>query len=186
LALPSLIVIDVQKGFDDPAWGPRNNPAFEERLTWLISLWRERGAPVLHVRHDSRLRESPLRPGQCGNAFKACALPLAGEVVIPKAVNSAFIGTSLAAVLAESASRRLVLAGLTTDHCVSTTARMAGNLGYETYVVSDATATFARRRADGEMLDAELVHQVSLASLDGEFATVLRADRVDAAWGARQ
>jgi nicotinamidase-related amidase len=99
--------------------------------------------------------------------------PRTGEPVIKKNANSAFIGTDLEKQLHDLGNRTVVIVGLTTDHCVSTTARMAANLGFETYVVSDATATFDRDALGGRHFDAEEVHAVSLASLDGEFAKVV-------------
>jgi nicotinamidase-related amidase len=169
----ALLVIDVQQGFDDPCWGPRNNPAMESRLAELLAAWRSRGRPVLHARHMSTSPNSPLRPGHRGNEFKAEAKPLSGEAVIEKRVNSCFIGTTLDEDLRRSGIDRLVLAGLTTNHCVSTTARMAGNLGYTAWVVSDATATFDRVGPDGVLYPAELVHGAALSDLHGEFATVV-------------
>jgi nicotinamidase-related amidase len=61
---------------------------------------------------------------------------------------------------------------------VSTTARMSANLGYETFVVSDATATFDRKGVDGEIIPAEVMHKVALASLNEEFATILKAEQI--------
>ena len=104
--------------------------------------------------------------------------PMADECVIDKMVNSAFIGTNLQSLLNHAGIDTLVLAGLTTNHCVSTTARMAGNLGFTTFVVSDATATFDRMSAMGERFDSQLVHDISLANLHGEFATVLKSDEI--------
>jgi nicotinamidase-related amidase len=120
----------------------------------------------------SREPGSPLRPGQPGNAFKPEATPRPGEPVFPKQVNSAFIGTALEQHLREHGIETLVLAGMTTDHCVSTTARMAANLGFATIVIADATATFDRIGHDGERYTAEQMHRLALASLHGEFATV--------------
>jgi len=174
-AAAALLVIDVQQGFDDPTWGPRNNPALETRVAELLDAWRAARRPVLHARHMSTLPDSPLRPGQRGNAFKTEAAPRPGEPVIEKRVNSCFIGTMLDQDLARSGIGSLVLAGLTTNHCVSTTARMAGNLGYAVWVVSDATATFDRTGPDEVLYPAELVHAVALSDLHGEFATVIDA-----------
>jgi nicotinamidase-related amidase len=93
--------------------------------------------------------------------------------VIEKRVNSAFIGTSLETDLRRAGCRGLVIVGLTTNHCVSTTARMAGNLGFATWVVSDATATFDRVGPDGALHPAEQIHAIALSDLHGEFATVV-------------
>jgi nicotinamidase-related amidase len=182
-AIPSnaaLVLIDVQQGFDRQAYwgGGRNNPDAEARVAELLAAWRAGGRPVIHVRHASTGAASPLRPGQPGHEFKPEAAPLPGEPVVTKHVNSAFIGTTLELDLWARGITTLVLAGLTTDHCVSTTARMAGNLRFTTYVVSDATATFDRVGPDGVRYDAALVHAVSLASLHGEFATVATAAEV--------
>jgi nicotinamidase-related amidase len=171
--LGTLLVIDLQQGFDDPCWGRRNNPHMEERASALLQAWRAAGAPVVHVRHMSTDPASPLRPGQPGNEFKARTAPLGGEVVIEKRVNSAFIGTTLEADLRRAGCGSLTIVGLMTNHCVSTTARMAGNLGFETTVVSDATATFDRVGPDGVHHQAEQIHAVALSDLHGEFATVL-------------
>jgi len=181
----ALLVIDVQQGFDDPSWGRRNNPALEERVSELLDAWRARQGPVLHARHMSTLPDSPLRPGQRGNEFKPGAAPRSGEAVIEKRVNSCFIGTSLDEILRVSDIGGLVIAGLTTNHCVSTTARMAGNLGYAVWVVSDATAAFDRTGPDEVLYPAELVHAVALSDLHGEFATVIDTRTVIAGAGRR-
>src|SRR5262249_7612954 len=169
----ALLVIDVQQGFDDPSWGHRNNPALEARVAELLATWRAHRRPILHARHMSTLPPAPLRPGQPGNEFKAEATPRPGEPVVEKRVNSCFIGTTLDEDLRRAGIRTLVLAGLTTNHCVSTTARMAGNLGYAVWVVSDATATFDRTGPDEVLYPAELVHAVALSDLNGEFASVV-------------
>jgi len=184
-AQAALLVIDVQKGFDDPSWGRRNNPGLEAHVAELLDRWRAARSPVLHARHMSTRPGSPLRPGQCGNEFKAETAPRRGEPVIEKRVNSCFIGTMLDQDLVRSGIRGLVLAGLTTNHCVSTTARMAGNLGYAVWVVSDATATFERTGPDEVHYPAELVHAMALCDLHGEFADVVDTRTVIAEAGGR-
>lgn len=168
----ALLLIDVQQGLDDPRWGARNNPDAEQRIAELLAAWRATGRPVIHVQHLSLEPWSPLREDAPGHAFKVEALPLADEPVFQKHVNSAFIGTDLEARLRLNEIEALVVVGITTDHCVSSTARMAGNLGFTVTVVDDATATFERRGPDGKHYSADLMHRAALASLHGEFATV--------------
>ncbi len=169
----ALLLIDVQQGLDEPTWGERNNPQAEANIARLLLRWRELGDPVLHVKHNSVEVNSPLRPGLPGNAIKPQATPLASEPVFEKTVNSGFIGTNLETHLHEQQIKELVIVGLTTDHCVSTTTRMAGNLGFRVKLVADATATFDRTGADGKHYSAEIMHQVNLASLNGEFCRVV-------------
>ncbi|MGO4479569.1 cysteine hydrolase family protein [Massilia sp. 2TAF26] len=168
----ALIVIDVQQGFLDPRWGQRNNPAAEENIAALLATWRVARRPVIHVRHASASPNGAFRADTPGFAFKAQARPLDGEPVVTKSVNSGFIGTDLERRLREGGIDTVVLCGLTTDHCVSTTARMAGNLGFNTIVVGDACATHERTGPDGRHYTAEAMHATALASLNGEFARI--------------
>lgn len=180
----ALLLIDVQQGLDEPRWGARNNPDAEQRIADLLAAWRATGRPVIHVQHLSREPQSPLREDAPGHVFKVEALPMADEPVFRKHVNSAFIGTDLEAHLRANGIEELVVVGITTDHCVSTTIRMAGNLGFTVTVVEDATATFERRGPDGTHYSADLMHRVSLASLHGEFATVRSSGEILEAVGA--
>ena len=137
---PTLLVIDVQRAFDDASWPERNNPHAEARVADLLAAWREAGGPVVHVRHESAAPDGLFRRGTESFEFKPEAAPLPGEPVVEKLVNSAFIGTGLEGRLRDAGAETVVIAGLTTDHCCSTSARMAGNLGFETWFVGDATA----------------------------------------------
>ena len=165
---PTLLVIDVQRAWDDPSWPERNNPDAEARVAELLAAWREAHAPIVHIRHESTEPEGLFRRGTDSFEFKPEVAPAPGEPVVEKLVNSGFIGTDLEKRLRAAGAETVVIAGLTTDHCCSTTARMAGNLGFETWFVSDATATHARGG-----FDAETIHRTALASIDEEFCEVL-------------
>ncbi|TYR80564.1 cysteine hydrolase [Priestia megaterium] len=174
---PLLLLIDVQKGFEDKEWGERNNPQAEQNMLNLLQAWRHQDYPIIHVQHASENLNSPLHPTSKGFHFKEGFGPIEGEYLIRKHVNSCFIGTELDNYLKSNGYDTLILAGLTTNHCVSTTARMAGNLGYRTYVVHDATACFNVTSYDGNTtLSAEDVHTFALSSLYNEFATVVSTE----------
>lgn len=167
-----LLVIDVQRAVDHPSWGDRNNPALEANIAALLAAWRRRRGPIIHVRHLSQEPNSTYRPNQPGAEFKAEVAPLPGETVITKHKNSAFSGTDLEQRLRRGGHDTLVIAGVITNNSVEATARMAGNLGFDTVVVSDGTATFGRADYNGKLHPAEDVHALSLANLQGEYARI--------------
>lgn len=175
---PALVVVDVQEGFDDPSWGPRNNPAFEQNLQALIAAFTARGLPRVHVRHDSDEADSPLHPSSPGNRLEAYVDP-EPDLLVTKQVNSAFHGTpDLHAWLSGRGIGSIVVTGITTNHCCETTARVGGNLGYDVVFVTDATHTFDLTGPDGRVHPADEVAAMTSANLDGEFATVLSTAQV--------
>lgn len=177
----ALLVIDVQEALDDPRRPPRNNPDAEENIARLLAAWRVAGRRCVHIRDDSLDPASPFAPGQPGNAIKTIVAPMPDEWLIPKHFHSAFIGTDLEARLRGAGITTLVITGLVANHCVESTARMAGNLGFDTYVVGDATAAFDGTGLDGTHYAAETIHAMTLMNLHGEFATVTTTDAILAA-----
>ncbi len=175
---PALILIDLQKGWANQAhWGGnRNNPDAEQKAHQLLEKWRAESLPVFHVIHSSKDPNSELHESKEGYKMLDEFISRDNEPLLVKQVNSVFIGTDLKERLDQQQIDTLVIVGLTTNHCVSTTTRMAGNFGYTVYLISDATATFDRKGLNGEVFEAELVHQTALASLHEEFATVLNCD----------
>lgn len=177
---PALLLVDIQKGFDNEDYwgGNRNNKDAEVIAGEILGKWRALDLPIFHIRHSSTNENSRLHASHAGFAFHEKVQPLDGEPVITKNVNSAFIGTDLREQLDQLGIDTLVIVGLTTNHCISTTTRMAGNYGFDTYLISDATATFDRIGIDGEKYDAEIIHRTTLASLREEFATILAASEL--------
>jgi len=175
---PALILMDIQKAFDNIAYwgGQRNNDNAEANAGELLKIWRDNKLPIFHIKHCSSNPNSPLNEANEGNEFKDIVAPVDGEPIIKKNVSSAFIGTDLKDRLDNEKISKLVVVGMTTDHCVSTTVRMANNFGYDTFVVSDATATFNNKGLEGQNYSAGLMHETSLASLNGEFAMVVTTD----------
>lgn len=172
----ALLLIDVQQGFTHPKWGQRNNPDAERKMAAILAAWRRAHRPRVHVKHDSTDLSSPLAPGQAGNEIMRIVCPEPGERVLHKSVNSAFIGTNLQDALSKTGITNLVIVGLTTPHCISTTARMAGNLGFKVRVVADATAAFELRGPDGRTVSPEDAHYHALTALSGEFAQIVSTD----------
>ncbi len=177
---PALLLIDLQQAFlDEDFWGGnRNNPDAENVCSDILDKWRELNLPLFHIRHSSQDQNSLLHSSKPGFAFNDLIVPQSNESIITKNVNSAFIGTNLKETLESQNIDTLVIVGLTTNHCISTTTRMAGNFGFNTYLISDSTATYNRLGVDGEMYDAELMHFTALASLNKEFATVIDSDEL--------
>lgn len=174
-----LVVVDVQRGFGDgDYWGERDNPDAESNIAALLAEWRSRERPVVFVRHDSENPSSPLHPDSAGNAFQDV---ITGEpdLLVHKSANSSFHGTpDLHAWLQERGATHVVVCGITTNHCCETTARVAGNLGYDTYFVLDATHTFDRTGPDGELVPAATLARITATNLHGEFATVVSTAEV--------
>ncbi|APG59856.1 cysteine hydrolase family protein [Christiangramia salexigens] len=177
---PALILIDVQKAFlDEKYWGGnRNNKSAEKICGKILNRWRELNLPIFHIRHCSKNPNSIFNKSNIGFEFNDHVIPKFEEEVITKYVNSAFIGTNLQEQLDKQNIDTLVIVGITTNHCVSTTTRMAGNFGYKTYLISDATAAFDRIGVNGDNFDAEIIHLTSLANLNDEFATVLDSQQL--------
>ncbi len=167
----ALIIIDVQKFFNEPRWGNRNNPQAEENISSLLEQWRATNRPIFHIQHV----EGTYKPA---HDFKDLVKPLPEEPVIRKVVNSSFIGTNLECSLRERQIETVVIVGLTTNHCVETTTRMSGNLGFNTYLVTDATATFDRKGPDGTIYSADTIHNMTMVNLNEEFATIVTTEQV--------
>lgn len=178
---PALVVIDVQNAIDDPRWGQRNNPDAEQIIGRLLDGWRRRQLPVIHVRHDSVEPDSPYRPGQPGNEFKPEVEPMLDETVVTKRTNSAFIATDLGDRLLDADADAVVYVGVLTNNSVEATVRMSGNLGFRTMVVGDGCWAVDTDDLLGRSWAAEDVHALSLANLDGDYATVVNADELLAA-----
>ncbi len=168
-----LLIVDVQAGFNSSQWGVRDTPEAEKNIASILKVFRQKGKPVYHVQHLSKNPKSPLHPSQSGVDFMECARPHPGERIFQKHVNSSFIGTQLEEILRKDKIQALIIVGIAVDHCVSTTARMGANLGFEIFVVADATVAYERKSFEGQLFSCELVHAITLASLHGEFATVL-------------
>jgi nicotinamidase-related amidase len=176
---PAMIIIDAQVGFDNlDYWGgSRNNPDAEQNIAMLLKHCRENSVPLFHVKHNSTTEGSLLSLSSPGNAFKKETIPMGDEVIIEKSVNSAFIGTKSYQLLANQGINTVMIAGFITEHCVSTTVRMAANLGFDTYLIEDASVSFAKQGINGEHFTAEIVQAVSVATLQGEFAQVITTAR---------
>jgi len=173
--LPSdtvLVIVDLQLAIDDVTWAPRNNPDAEGHVAALLAAWRGAGMPVIHIRHDSTEAKSPYRPGSPAHAFKPEAMPRDAEPVIAKSTNSAFIRTGLDDMLSDLGVTTLVVCGVLTHNSVEATVRHAGNLGYRVLVPGDACRACAVTDLTGRFWPAEDVHQLSLALMHGEYATV--------------
>jgi nicotinamidase-related amidase len=168
----ALVIIDMQKGMLGQPLEKRNNHNAEQVMAEILSMWRTEQKPVVHVRHISRTPGSPFWPGQAGVEFQPELAPLDREHVVEKNVPDAFINTALERWLRVRDINGLVIVGVSTNNSVESTARTAGNLGFDAYVLADGTYAYAQTDFDGVSRSAQEVHAMALSNLQGEYATV--------------
>lgn len=169
-----LIPIDMQRAFDADPWPRRWNDRLDENGLALLTAWRASGRAIIHVRHDSVEPNSTLRPETPGNAHRPGFEPQAGEPLVTKSVNAAFIGTDLDLRLRRLGASTVVLFGISTDMCVSTSVRVGANIGYTVILVEDACDCFDLPDGEGGTIAARAIHRAHIATLRQEFATVMR------------
>ncbi|MBK3511194.1 cysteine hydrolase family protein [Pseudomonas sp. MF6747] len=169
----ALVIIDMQQGMNHPKLGRRNNPEAELHMQQLLGAWRQSQRPVVHVRHMSRTPGSVFWPGQPGCEFQEALAPLTHEHVLEKNAPDAFAVTGLERWLQIRAIRQLVIVGVITNNSVESTARSAGNLGFDVIVAADACYTFDQTDLSGRLWPAEDVHALSLSNLAMDYARVM-------------
>ncbi|AUX77042.1 cysteine hydrolase family protein [Sinorhizobium fredii] len=179
-----LIPIDMQRAFDAVPWPPRWNGRVDENGLTVLAAWRAAKRPIIHVRHDSIKEGSTLHPEQPGNAFRPGFGPMGGESLVTKSVNAAFIGTDLDLRLRRLGADTVVMFGISTDMCVSTSVRVAANLGYRVFLVEDACDCFDVADGAGGVIAAREIHRAHVATLRAEFADVVTTGELLSALGA--
>jgi nicotinamidase-related amidase len=159
-----LLIIDAQEAIDDPRHGAGNASEAEKNIAALIAAWRAEGLPLAHVGRQPTGSASPLG---------LAVTPLDGEIVIVRKATSAFVGADLEAKLDELGATTLVLCGTLATYALEASARHAGDLGYQVFVVADACRAPDTVDLRGRLWPAEDVRALSLAHLKGESASIV-------------
>lgn len=173
-----LVILDVQDAIDQPVWDGKNNPGYLAVIQHLLAHWRRNGWPVLHIKHDEPTPTSSYHTHGPWNGIKKDVGPVAGETVIVKQQNCAFIGTDLDTVLRGMGADRLVLTGVVIHNSMDATVRAGKALGYGIILPSDATTAVPVFGPDGKSWDAATVQDLTLAILDREYAEVMTSEDV--------
>jgi nicotinamidase-related amidase len=168
-----LIILDVQDAIDQPCWDGKSNPGYLAVIQRLLKHWRSNGWPVIHIKHDEQTPTSSYYLNGAWNGIKNEVAPIAGETVVIKQQNCAFIGTELDAVLKALQVKRLVLTGVVIHNSMDATVRAGKALGYAFVLPSDATTAVPVVGPHGKTWDATTVHELTLAILGGEYAEVM-------------
>ena len=175
----ALVVVDVQDAFDEPTWGPRNNLDADRNIEALVTAFSDAGQPVVFVRHRSPKPSSLFHPANPGHRLKRYLERFVPDLLVTKTVHSSFHGSpDLNRWLSATGVEAVVVAGITTNHCCETTARVASDLGYDVFFALDATHTFDRIGPDGGVLTADELARATATNLDREFATIVSTGQV--------
>lgn len=181
----ALLVIDVQESFVAlPRWARRNNAAFEANLARLIDAYRAAELPVIFFLHSDR--DPGFEPTSSHYRLMPFLAPRAGEPLLHKTTRNCFTSTNLQAQLVAADVGRLVVTGIQTEQCCETTARVAGDFGYDVDFVTEATRTFPIPGPDGAELGTEAIVERTEYALRGRFARVTTVDELLAELSMRE
>jgi nicotinamidase-related amidase len=170
----ALLVIDVQMALahEDASGAERSCPEAEDNIASLLEKFRTSGDTIIHIHHHGTDSDDPFHPDAPGSAVQPVAAPAPGEAVVIKTGSSGFVGTRLQTILQEAGIKRVILCGATGNHCVESTTRSAADLGLQPVYAADAVWAYGTTGPDGMSHKANVIHSVSMATLEGEIAEV--------------
>lgn len=168
-----LIILDVQQAIDQPQWSGKSHPGYLSAIVRLLAHWRANGWPVIHVKHDEPNPASTYHTHGPWNGIKKEVAPVAGEIVVTKHENCAFVATRLDEVLKQLQAVQLVLTGVVIHNSIDATVRAGKALGYSIILPADATTAVPVKGPDGKQWDAQTVYELTLAILGGEYARIV-------------
>ncbi len=174
----TLIIINAQNGLFDGTQENRNNSEAEENIARLLNVWRSQKRNVIHVKHVSDNPNSIFFKNSSGSHFLKIAEPMNDEIVIEKSKSSAFANTNLLEILNQESCSEVILVGFTANECIDATAKDATALGFDTFVSSDATATFDLRDSNGKLFKADRIHRLTLVNINAFSAKVMTTDEI--------
>lgn len=195
----ALFVIDVQESFRQrPMWAAMSNPGIVDKINPLVDAARENGDLVVWVRHAEPGTGNVFDPASGFVEFLPGLKPLAGEPDLMKTSHNVFTTTNAQQILTRQGVGEVVIAGIRTEQCCETNARVASDLGYRTVFVTDATATNPVEHRDaptGRSLDEILDDPRTLGTdaiierteyaLAGRFAEITGVDTLVREWQDR-
>src|SRR6478752_7201443 len=167
-----LLIIDAQREYTDGLMPlPGVQPAIDA-LAVLLEKARKAGAPIVHVRHQSKGKA--FNPSSTGYEIVSVLAPRPGETIVDKGLPNAFAGTELAEQLAASGRKNLIVGGFMTHMCVSATVRSATDQGFMSTIAADTVATRDLPDATGgTTIGAESINRITLAALSDRFAWIV-------------
>jgi nicotinamidase-related amidase len=176
MADTALLIIDIQNDyFPGGAMQLEGADAASANAARALKGFRDKGSPIVHVRHTSiRPGSTFFLPGTKGAEIHASVAPKGGEAVVEKNFPNAFRSTNLKEMLEKHGIQNLVIAGMMTHMCVDASVRHAADLGFKVTLLGDACATRAQTYG-GESVPARQVHTAFLAALNGFYAKVINS-----------
>lgn len=176
----ALLVIDVQMALahEDASGTERSCPEAEDNIAQLMAKFRGNDDTIIHIHHHGTDTDDPFHPDAPGSAVQPVAAPIKDEPVVIKTGSSGFVGTQLQNILSNAGIERVVTCGATANHCVESTTRSAADLGYNPIYAADAVWTYGITGPDGVHHSADQIHSVSMATLEGEIATVMKTEDI--------
>ncbi len=166
----ALLLIDIQRSFEaKPDWNEKELPAFRDNVLALVTGCREKRLPIVRILH---VDDEGLFSLASGLVKPMSWVPDVHDVEFQKHVHNAFTDTGLDHWLRTRGVRRVIIAGIRTEQCCETTARVASDLGYQVDYVTEATLTFPVQHASGRVYSTGEIKERTELVLEGRFATV--------------
>ncbi len=173
----ALVLIDYQNEYVNGAMplGQAGTDAIKNARL-LLDKARDQNIPIFHIAHHGEENGNVFDPLSSNVEIVEQLQPQDGETVIVKKHPNAFYDTQLQALISKTQKQQIIFAGFMSHMCVSSTARAAFDLGFDSFVCHDACATRDLPSASKETISAEVMHDTAMAALQDRFAALVSTD----------
>ncbi|MFA1563115.1 isochorismatase family protein [Aliivibrio fischeri] len=138
----------------------------------LLENARSKNVPIFHILQKASSTSSVFNCDSPLSDAVDCIKPNDNETVIHKTLPNSFFKTDLEEMLHLTGRKQLIILGFMSHMCVTATTIRAVELGYDVIVCEDACATRPLPDKNGNSIDQDLIHLVSMAALNDRYASI--------------